>query len=96
MKCFFALEKAPDYVASRWLSRPTCFSADILSLIAICPAQFGGLGQSSDRESRQAPEFRKNFLFLPNLKMNRNTIARCKWLVQLVLWGKEEIQRRKN
>lgn len=62
MKCFYALENVPDYVASRWLSRPACFPADTPSLIAICLAQFGGFRQSLDREPRQASEFRKHSL----------------------------------
>lgn len=62
MKCFSALENVSDYVASPWLSRPACFPADTPSLIAVCLAQFGGFGQSLDRESRQASEFRKHSL----------------------------------
>lgn len=70
----FCSGQALDCVASWWLSRCACFPVDTLSFIAICPAQFGGFGQSPDRESKQASEFRKNSLFLPNLKMNRNKI----------------------
>lgn len=64
-------------------NKPAWFSVNILSFIAIYLAEVWGFGQSSERDSRQVSKFRKNPLFLPILKINRNKFVWSKWLVSI-------------
>lgn len=54
MKSVSALEKGPDYAASRWLRRPSCLPVDVPSLTALCPAQCREKPAANPRQRIQA------------------------------------------